>query len=150
MNMGGTRLANSGNLFPLPRLFSLTLGGNCECASMADQMFRWRDDVTFVRQKDWTPQPAPNGNRPMGCSCISMPTPSHGRQRSPALNTGGTDPDAWSCPPATAAFSWFATASPMSAGAYGPSTFLVSAVVCYQRVLTQNQTAGQARQRTGG
>jgi hypothetical protein len=176
-NLGGTRIPGSGPYFPLPRLslmaatISRSLLGPptpgqlpiafyktsdtyiAQKQAWADQMFRWRDDVTFVRQQDWTPQPAPNGIRPNGIYVhLAAGDAPNGVNSTATLNTGASSPDVAVLPASNGAFSWFATVvpSPAEVSQVGPPpspptvrTFNVSVAVCYQRVLTQLQTPGQ-------
>ena len=130
MNLGGTRLGKPGNYFPLPRFSAALpqpnggtpvplafLGGDSTAVKLlkqtaADQMFRWRDDVTLVRQQDWTPPPAPpNGNRPSG---MFAHLNGNGQTTVNASPTPAAN-DAAVLPASNGAFSWFATVSPSAA-----------------------------------
>ena len=167
MNLGGTRL-NRGKSFPLPRqtlsivYYPPAIGAGqigqpaqlgltyqsgdspaiiSQKQAAADRIFRWRDDVTFVRQQEWTGSVPPNGKRPNGMylhvNSNAQPT------SSPIWSStlGGADTEV--LPANNGAYSWFATVVPSPVEGTAVQTFTVSVAVCSQRVLTQLQNPGQ-------
>jgi hypothetical protein len=117
---------------------STTVSPNPESV-VADQFFRWRDDLSYVRAKDWkgTGTP-PNGDRPNTLFVQSNGSINY----SPTTNTTASSGE----------FSWFLTVGPSPLEQNLPVAqkrlFTVCVVVCYQRVLSKaSRSPSQARPR---
>jgi type II secretory pathway pseudopilin PulG len=78
-------------------------------SAIADSVFRWHDDLSYVRAKDYKPAPAPNGDRPVMVTAV-----------------GGVQQY-------IGEFSWFLTVAPASSP---QGLYAVSVVVCDGRPLS--------------
>ena len=87
-----------------------------------EEIFRWRDDLTFVKPKYMDPAPADDSERPRA-----------------VLGNNGVQSEG--------AYSWFLTVTPSAAERALPAeqrrVFSVSAVVCYRRGATQGVTVAK-------
>ena len=136
-NLGGGT-----NTPPRINLYTTFLGPGTLTASQADAIFRWRDDVLFVRPEEIKSNNAtPAGSRPLGQYV----------QASGAVQVPGVDAGAVvTATPATQGnFSWFLTVGAVASEATLPVVqkrqYSVAVVVCSPRNFTGEQTCTGSR-----